>query len=176
MILGLEDYYFDNVQTILVYPTGFAVPRQQPLSGDAYLEEQADLVGEAHRRGPVLLSWEEVEAHAHAPGYGNNLVFHEFAHQLDNLNGEADGVPDLPPELQERWKTIMGREFKRLQRAAGRGEEPLLDTYGAQEPAEFFAVVCECFFDAPWDMAKEYPDLYGLFRDYFRQDPACWQR
>lgn len=174
MILGKPDYYFDNVQSILVYPTAFAVPQQKPLGGAAVLEGVGENLGEAHHRGPVILSWEEVEAHAHAPGYGINLVFHEFAHQIDMLNGEFDGIPDLQPALRERWETIMGKEYKKLQKAAAHGREPLIDPYGAENPAEFFAVVSECFFDNPWAMSEEYPELFALLRDYYGQDPSRW--
>lgn len=176
MTLGMDDYYFDNVQTILVYPTGFAAPKQRPLAGDVALEDQSGLLGEAHHRGPVILSWEDVVRDVREPGYGANLVFHEFAHQIDMLNGEFDGIPKLPGSLQKRWETVMGREFKKLQKAARHGEEPLIDPYGAENPAEFFAVVSECFFDLPWEMAEEYPELYGLLRDYYGQDPARWRK
>ncbi|MBI3410305.1 MAG: zinc-dependent peptidase [Planctomycetes bacterium] len=174
MVLGFNGFYFDNVQSILVYPTAFAAPQQKPLAGDVVLETQSENLGEAHHRGPVILSWEDVREHAQEPGHGENLVFHEFAHQLDMLNGAFDGVPRLPAELQASWERIMGREFKRLQKAAAHGQEPLIDPYGAENPSEFFAVVSECFFDAPWQMQREYGELYALMRDYYQQDPAHW--
>jgi Mlc titration factor MtfA (ptsG expression regulator) len=176
LILGFDDYYFDNVQTILVYPDAYVVTQEKALGGGATLEEESDRLGEAHHRGPVIVSWDEVREGGLRPGYGQNLVFHEFAHQLDMLNGEFDGTPDLPTrELSERWSKIMDREYRRLQHAEQRGRETLIDPYGASDPVEFFAVTTECFFDTPQAMREQYPELYGLFRDYFKQDPAAWQ-
>jgi len=175
LILGLDDYYFDDVATILVYPNEYVVKEERALAGGATLEEESDRLGEAHYRGPVILSWDEIRENAHHPGYGQNLVFHEFAHKLDLLNGDFDGTPNLPTdELAKRWAKIMNDEYRRLQRAEERQQETLLDPYGANDPAEFFAVATECFFDAPQAMQQTYPKLYELFRDYFRQDPAKW--
>jgi Mlc titration factor MtfA (ptsG expression regulator) len=175
LIVRFDDFYFDNVVTILVYPNEFVVKEERALIGGATVEEESDRLGEAHYRGPVILSWAEIRANAIAPGYAQNLVFHEFAHQLDILNGAFDGTPNLPTdELAKRWAQIMDKEFRRLQDAERRGRETLLDPYGASDPAEFFAVATECFFDAPRAMQQEYPALYQLFRDYYRQDPAGW--
>lgn len=175
MILGFDDYYFDNVATILVYPNEYVVKEERAIAGGATMEEESDRLGEAHYRGPVILSWKEIHDNAIAPGYGSNLVFHEFAHQLDMLNGAFDGTPDLPDDaIAQRWSRIMDEEFRRLQMAERRRRETLLDPYGASDPAEFFAVAVECFFDSPRAMLEVYPPLYELFRDYFKQDPATW--
>lgn len=175
LILGFDDFYFDNVQTILVYPDEYVVQQERGIGGGALMEEESERLGEAHYRGPVVLSWKEIEENARLPGYGSNLVFHEFAHQLDMLNGAADGTPVLPSdELAVRWAKTMDVEYRRLQRAERRRRRTLLDPYGASDPAEFFAVTTECFFDAPQAMRQEYPALYDLFRDYYRQDPAAW--
>ena len=175
LILGFDGFFFDGVRTILVYPDAFVIPKESNIGYDLNLHEEDDVLGQAHRDGTVLLAWDEVREHAIRPGYAENLVFHEFAHQLDYLNGAADGTPNLPTrELAARWTKIMDVEYRRLQRAERKGRETLLDPYGATDPAEFFAVTTECFFDAPQAMRKEYPALYELFRDYYRQDPATW--
>jgi MtfA peptidase len=176
LILGMENFYFDNVATILVYPNAFVVKEEHAIGGGAIMEGESDRLGEAHHRGPIILSWAEIKENAIAPGYGNNLVFHEFAHQLDMLNGAFDGTPNLQTaQLAQRWSQLMDKEYRRLQQAERRGRETLLDPYGATDPAEFFAVTTECFFDAPRSMQHEYPPLYALFRDYYRQDPATWK-
>jgi MtfA peptidase len=176
LILGLDDYYFDDVMTILVYPNAFVIKGERALDGGATVVEESDVDGVAVHRGPVILSWAEIREEALAPGDGENLVFHEFAHRLDALNGAFDGTPNLPTdELAKRWAAIMDREYRRLQEAERRRRETLLDPNGATNPAEFFAVVTECFFDAPRAMQREYPPLYELFRDYYRQDPATWR-
>jgi MtfA peptidase len=176
LILGLNDFYFENVQTILVYPNEYVVKEERALAGGATVVEESDRLGEAHRRGTVLMSWAEIRGNAIEPGYGQNLVFHEFAHQLDILNGEFDGTPNLPTgELARRWAELMDEEYRRLQRAARNRQKTLLDPYGATDPAEFFAVATECFFDAPQAMRREYVELYELFRAYYQQDPAAWR-
>ncbi len=172
LILGMDDDIFDNVQTILVYPDAFSAPNKVEIGPEIALEDQSDRLGEAHYRGPVILAWAEVEEDVRDPWMGRNLVFHEFAHQLDMLNGEADGVPNLPREMQEPWAKVMHTEFRRLRKKSRHHRETLIDPYGASEPAEFFAVVTEAFFDSPRDLAIEHPDLYGLLRQYYRQDPA----
>ncbi len=175
LVLGMDDFYFDNVPTVLILPEDFVRKEKHGLGGDLYLEADIERIGEADHRGQVVLSWSDVLYEARHPGQRANLVIHEFSHQLDMLNGEFDGVPLLPPALAQRWQEIMAREFQRLVRQAERGHEStLLDPYGATNPAEFFAVVCECFFDLPAHLEAEQPQLYALLRDYFRQDPASW--
>ena len=173
LVLGFEDEHFENVLTILVYPTAFVVSEKKALADDVVLETESDRLGEAHYRGPVILSWDEVRLDAQSTGQGTNLVFHEFAHQLDMQSGEADGVPSLPRALRPRWQSVMAREYKKLCRAADRGRETLIDPYGTSEPAEFFAVVTECFFDLPGPLREQHPELYELFREFYKQDPAA---
>ena len=176
LVLGMDDFYFDNVQTVLILPEDFVRKEKHGLGGALYIEADSERVGEADTRGQVVLSWADVLFEARNPGQGANLVIHEFAHQLDMLNGDFDGVPLLPPALTQRWQTIMTRKFARLARQAELGrEDTLLDTYGATNPAEFFAVVSECFFGLPVHLKAEHPKLYALLRAYFRQDPATWQ-
>jgi len=172
LALGLTGYLFENVPSILVYPEAFVAPEQKPI-GEVVLEDESDRLGEAHYRGPVILSWDDVAWDARHAGQGTNLVFHEFAHPIDMHNGAADGVPVLPRALRRRWQEVMAVEYKRLCRAADRGRETLIDPYGATDPAEFFAVVTECFFDVPTPMRQDHPDLYALFREFYRQDPAA---
>jgi MtfA peptidase len=171
LLLGLKDYYFDNVQTILVYPEAY-VAQAHKVIGGVVLEDESDRLGEAHYRGPLILSWADVIWDAGQTNQGTNLVFHEFAHQLDMLNGAADGVPLLPSHLRAPWQKVMAGEYQRLCRAAERGRETLIDPYGTTDPAEFFAVVTECFFDLPVPLQDQHPDLYDLFRAYYQQDPV----
>lgn len=175
LIQGFHDFYFDNVVSILVYPKDFLVRQKESLAGEALLESEGHLLGEAHYRGPVILSWAEIEEDIQRPGHGQNLVFHEFAHQLDMLNGEADGVPLLRGDaLTKRWPTVMAAAYQQLIRTTRRGRAGLLDPYGAENPAEFFAVITETFFDQPLPMRAEFPALYELLSDYYCQDPASW--
>jgi Mlc titration factor MtfA (ptsG expression regulator) len=177
LLLGIEHDYFSRVQTILVYPGGYRVEQQEPIGENMTLEGEVDRAGEAHYRGPVVLSWDEVLHDARHPGAGRNLVIHEFAHQLDMLDGAIDGTPPLRDRRQvRRWHKVMSAEYRRLIDEAEEGRPTLLDEYGTENEAEFFAVATECFFNRPVALADEHPRLYTLLRDYFRQDPAARRR
>ena len=171
LLLGWDGFYFDNVPTILIYPKAYVAPRERVVGG-VIMQDESDRLGEAHYRGPLILSWAEVDAEARQIGQGTNLVLHEFAHQLDMRSGDAEGVPPLPRALRKRWQTVMGREYRHLCQAAERGHATLLDPYGATNPAEFFAVATECFFENPVELGEQRPELYELLRAYYHQDPA----
>lgn len=172
LLLGLEHDYFNRALSILVYPTQYAVPVRQQHGGIEWAGESQRL-GEAWYRGPVVLSWEDVLYDCQNPGEGQNLVLHEFAHQLDFLDRESDGTPPLSNRSQYRkWQMVMTAEFERLIAESEAGQETLLDPYGATNEAEFFAVATECFFDQPIELRDEHGELYDLLREYFGQDPA----
>jgi len=173
LLLGIEHDYFSRVQSILVYPTGYRVPDQEVIGDNAVLEGESHRLGEAHYRGPVVLSWDEVRHDGRHPGAGRNLVIHEFAHQLDMLDGAVDGTPPLRSRKDySRWRKVMTAEYNQLIAEAEEGQLTLLDEYGTTSVGEFFAVAAECFFDRPLEMAQQHPRLYALLRDYFCQDPA----
>ena len=133
------------------------------------------ILGEAHDgRGPVLLAWDQAEQSARHPGSGNNVVYHEFAHKLDMLDGIVDGTPRFGRrgELDE-WVEVCTEAFEALR--AGIDREPL-QPYGATNPAEFFAVATEAFFDVPLMLEANESRLYDVLRDYYRQDPAARAR
>jgi Mlc titration factor MtfA (ptsG expression regulator) len=174
LVLGMEHNYFDRVQSILVYPAGYVYPgKDDGLGGPVQPEGEARL-GEAWYRGPVILSWADVQKDGREPQAGHNLVVHEFAHQLDMLDGVINGTPPLGSAAERaRWKEVMTAEYRRLVEECGRGRATLLDQYGATDEAEFFAVATECFFDRPAPMRQRHPQLYDLLRDYYYQDPAA---
>ena len=130
-------------------------------------------LGESWYRGPVILSWDEIEEDTRHAGEGRNLVWHEFAHQIDMLDRSTNGTPPLASATERRrWHDVMTAEFQKLRRDARHGRATLLDTYGAENEAEFFAVASEAFFESPNALKGEFPRLYGLFKDFYRQDPA----
>ena len=132
------------------------------------------VLGVAWYRGPVILSWDDIVNRGNDPGGVGNLVIHEFAHQLDMQGGPADGTPPLPnPKLQKKWRTIMKAEFERLVEESTEGRATLLDQYGTVNEGEFFAVASECFFEQPVELKRLHPELYGILRRYYRQDPAA---
>jgi MtfA peptidase len=174
LLLGIEgDYCFDGVRSILVYPTAYEHPPQ--MHSDDILHTNRVVYGESWYRGPIVLSWEQVLKRSDHFPPGRNLVLHEFAHHLDGLDGEVNGVPPLASRAQyRRWHEIAEREYNRLRQQARRGQQTLLDEYGATNQVEFFAVATECFFEQPVAMRAECPDLYRILQDCYRQDPALW--
>jgi Mlc titration factor MtfA (ptsG expression regulator) len=108
------------------------------------------------------------------PAY--NVVLHEFAHQLDLESGDIDGMPKLESrDERRRWIEVMEAAFERLRLQYDNGQEAVIDYYALEEPGEFFAVITESFFETPFAILEEYPDLYAVLSDYYRQDPAQWE-
>jgi hypothetical protein len=171
LVLAIEHDYYASVLSILIYAREFVVSGARRIGGGETVAADIRL-GEAWYRGPVILSWAEVLEGCHL-GNGRNVVWHEFAHQLDMLDRASDGTPPLPSRQQyEHWAAVMSAELASL-RAAIRAHQPtLIDPYGAQNEAEFFAVTTECFFDSPVELASEHPELYGLLAGFYHQDPA----
>jgi Mlc titration factor MtfA (ptsG expression regulator) len=173
LVLALDLDLYRKVQTILVYPSAYRVPPEIGINEAPRLVEEKELLGEARYRGPVCLSWDEVLEGGRHPGKGENLVFHEFAHQLDMADGYVDGTPPLKnPKQARRWAKVMTAEFDRLRRESDSGKATLLDAYGAINEGEFFAVATECFFNRPLPLRERHPKLYDLFREFYQQDPA----
>ncbi len=169
LLLGRENYYFDELKTILIYPGGFLAGRDDGLDAE---ESVSHRLGEAHCGGPVVLSWWDVLWDGRRLGT-RNLVLHEFAHKLAE-SGDADaGLPPLPgPELAARWDEVFGAAYQRLVEDVEYERPTLLDPYGATDRAEFFAVATECFFLRPAELRRRHADLYELLAGWYRQDPA----
>jgi Mlc titration factor MtfA (ptsG expression regulator) len=174
--LGLPHDYYRNVESILVYPTTVVSPEHRNGVFESIglpVEDSTPVLGQAFPRGPVILVWDAVLRGARHPEQGHNVVYHEFAHKLDMLDGAADGTPPLVEREQlDEWVAVCSREFLRLQGLAGKGHGTFLDSYAAKNEAEFFAVATEEFFDRPLPLQKHAPDLYRVLCSYYRQDPA----
>lgn len=174
MTLGLpEPYYFDRLMTIIIYPAQY-IPHRSQFDQTPIFGPESPRLGESWHRGPLVLSWEEIVS-TEQMRPGNNLVIHEFAHQVDGLDGDMDGTPPLVGRERERtWYRVTEEEFERLVHDARNGHATLLDTYGASNQAEFFAVATECFFERPRAMRERHPDLYHVLADFYCQDTASW--
>jgi len=175
LVLGLDHALYRNVQSILVYPSTVVAPGSRSgFAGGLAVERPAvPILGQAMARGPVLLVWDAVRHDAIHPEKGHNVVYHEFAHKLDMLDGWADGVPPLAGrERHAHWVEVCTREFRELERRAESGESTLLDAYGSTSLSEFFAVATELFFDRPLSMRAHHAELYAVLQDFYRQDPA----
>ncbi len=177
MMLGIEPpYFFDQVKSILVYPSTYLQPEHTigAVGGNvALVEEDVDVLGEAWSEGPVILSWDAV-LEGGRRRFGHNVVFHEFAHCLDRLDGATDGTPPLKGDDARMWEAISNEAFRQLRMDSQRGLATLLDPYGATNKVEFFAVATECFFESPRAMQRQHPRLYEALRRVYRQDPASW--
>ena len=164
--LGLSAYR--DWVGIVVYPDEFVVPRSFQ-DEDGIVHEFDDVLsGEAWEGGPLLVSWHDVQL----AGDGYNVVIHEFAHKLDMLNGEADGMPALHSGISEdEWDDVFAAAYEDFCRRVDGGEETTLDPYAAEAPEECFAVFSESFFELPDVLFAEYPAVYELLKRYYRQDP-----
>jgi Mlc titration factor MtfA (ptsG expression regulator) len=172
LLLGMKHDYFARVLSILVYPSLFLIPE-----GDWWDEYDVKRVvaGQAVYRGPVIIAWDEAFAEGRDPSCGENVVIHEFAHQLDFQDGEMNGTPDLPGrELNQRWYEVMTSEFSRLRRNVHRGRGKFLGEYAAKDETEFFAVASERFFSRPARLRKLHPALYDILAAYYGVDPSRW--
>ncbi|MBC8102431.1 MAG: zinc-dependent peptidase [Cytophagales bacterium] len=180
LLLGWENpHFFPNVGTIIVYPSSFqAISRQR--NGYMETESRRALLGEAWSGNlPVVISWEEARTGGEDGEDGHSVVLHEFAHKLDMLSGGADGVPPLSGGDAEydSWAKVMSQSFRDLQRSVWQGGESVLDGYGAENEAEFFAVVTEAFFERPYPLRERHLALYEALHQYYRQDTAArWER
>ncbi|MDO9002112.1 MAG: zinc-dependent peptidase [Aquabacterium sp.] len=168
--------YYPELRQILVYPGAFIVDKVHTDETGVLQDHQRQVLsGESWSQGQVILSWQDTVEGAAIPDDAHNVVIHEFAHQLDQETGLANGAPNLPgPERYRRWSKIMHDAFDELQEQADRGEESLFDPYGATNPAEFFAVASETFFERPGPMAEQYPSLYHELCGFYRVNPLSW--
>jgi Mlc titration factor MtfA (ptsG expression regulator) len=182
LLVGWEDArrrgdLFPNVETIIVYPSGYRARRQRR-SGVVETVEMESMLGEAWEGNwPVVLAWDGVRSGGEDNHDGHNLVLHEFAHKLDMIHGGADGVPRLSSAAEyEEWARVMSEAFRRLRFYVWEGRESVLDGYGAENEAEFFAVATEAFFEKPIQMEEYEPDLYTALKGYYQQDIAARAR
>jgi len=173
LLLHRRTDYYPGLSSIIVYPHEYVARHTERASGGLVREGPQVRLGESSPRGAVVLSWDHVRAGASDVHDCRNVVFHEFAHQLDAEDGRVDGAPPLPQRsMYIAWARIWGQEYESLREKAARGNRTLLDRYGATNPAEFFAVATECFFQRPKRMKTEHPELYEELKAYYRQDPA----
>jgi Mlc titration factor MtfA (ptsG expression regulator) len=175
LILELDYDYYDPVQWIEVHPTTVVRTGLRGVGVSGVVSDSPlPIFGEAAFDGPVVIAWDEARANARHPERGHNVVYHEFAHKLDMGDRLVDGTPRFEDEASRtRWIEVCTTEFEAL-RAGTSGE--LLDPYAGVNPAEFFAVVTEVFFDRAIAMEQDKPDLYDVLRGFYRQDPAVRER
>jgi Mlc titration factor MtfA (ptsG expression regulator) len=176
LLLHRDTDYYPRLITILVYPSHYQAYENRHLEGHVWEEGWQDLLGHTARQlRSLVIAWDAVKGDATHPSDGRNVVLHEFAHQLDFEDYTTDGAPVLGTRTQyQKWAKVMIEEFNALRAAAEANTPTLLDTYGATNPAEFFAVSTEAFFERPRALRARHPKLYAEFARFFRQDPVSY--
>ncbi len=162
---------YPRLPQVLVYPGSFVADRERSLGAGVVQAQRQTMSGESWTNGQVVLSWQDVVAGAADPDDGKNVTLHEFAHQIDQDSGAADGRPWRADRVtRRRWAAVMDHALERL-----RGEPSMLiDAYGASDAAEYFAVVTEVFFERPGELAAEAPDVYAELVGLYRLNPMQW--
>lgn len=172
-VLELDLGWYEGFENVIVYPGEF-VPGWD-WEDDAGVVHRSDtpLAGEAMPRGPVVLSWPDVEASTRWEDAQMNLVIHEFAHKIDMRDGDANGCPPLHEGMsRDAWQQTMSAAYADFCKRVRRDENTAIDSYAAENPGEFFAVMSEVFFSEPRLLKREYPAVYHEFERFYRQDPA----
>jgi Mlc titration factor MtfA (ptsG expression regulator) len=174
LLLHRETEYYPNLVSILVYPTTYLVPGGRPTADGMIDEGPQARLGESWARDVVVLAWDSVLSGAADVHDGQNVVLHEFAHQLDQEDGHGDGVPVLPRRsMYLAWARVLGHDYTQLVSDLQHRHRDLIDQYGATNPAEFFAVVTETFFEKPRQLLAKHPALYLQLKEFYCQDPAA---
>jgi Mlc titration factor MtfA (ptsG expression regulator) len=174
LTLHLRDPFYSRLRSIVVYPHTY-VPQSAAGVHSMTLQpkEETSRLGESWQHGAVVLSWDSARRDVADFHDGKNVVLHEFAHQLDQEHEGADGVPVLPNSSAYRaWGRVMREDFLELREAVEDGERTVMNRYGATNPAEFFAVATECFFEKAEVLRRRHPELYEELKGYYGQDPA----
>ncbi|WP_270731106.1 zinc-dependent peptidase [Shimia sp. Alg240-R146] len=169
-----SDTWYDNLTTVLVYPGAFK-SRQTQHNGYVVIEREIVRTGESWSRGPVILSWSHSQQGAANDADGHNVVFHEFAHQIDDLSGRTDGVPNLGPKQKfSEWARVFDTAYNKHVQLVQKGHATVIDAYGAEGYEEFFAVSVEVFFERPTSLKREEPEVYQQLSMLFQLDPSSW--
>ncbi|UCF78837.1 MAG: zinc-dependent peptidase [Candidatus Eiseniibacteriota bacterium] len=173
LLLKRPTDFYPLLVSILVYPGAYLAPMRRRKPGGIVSEGMEVLSGQTWDKGSLVLSWDDVLRGARNMRDGRNVVFHEFAHQLDEETGAADGAPVLPDaSMYEAWTQVFSREYETLIRNIERDRPILIDSYAATSPAEFFAVATEFFFERPRQLKRHHAELYELLKIFYQQDPA----
>lgn len=174
LILNRKTDFYPKLRSIYVYPAAFVAKHSSHDSAGILQQHHRVLSGESWELGKVILSWKDTKAGGTDHQDGQNVVIHEFAHQLDQETGAANGAPFLRHRQKECWSKVLAKEFETLQSQALQGIVSLLDHYGATNPAEFFAVASEVFFEQPLELKSRHPALYQQLSGFYHIDPTIW--
>lgn len=175
LVLNREGEPYPELRTVYLYPTTFSSVQKRRDAFGIVTEGEVHRLGESWETGTVILAWDSVEQGARNIHDARNVTFHEFAHQLDHEDGGTDGAPALESrEAYRSWARVFQENYADFMEKTGEGKRTLIDEYGATNPAEFFAVATETFFEKPAQLSRERPELYDEMRSYYGVDPKEW--
>lgn len=172
LLLNPKVRCYPKLGTILVYPTAYRDNQKRLINTDEH--DRRTKAGESWQGGNVVLAWDHVVAGVSNYADGHNVTFHEFAHQLDQDDGYSDGTPVLPFTSYATWARVFSQEYKALREGVKKGRRTVLDAYGTENPAEFFAVATEAFFEKPRQVKLKHPELFHELQQYYCVDPSQW--
>lgn len=174
LLVNKETKHFPGFATILVYPDTY-VAKEVSYDGLVEVHRDSTRAGESWQRGPIVLSLKDVERGSANEQDGHNVVLHEFAHKLDEENGVMDGLPVLRENAHyKEWAEVLTREYDEFLDRVDKGNNKVIDEYGAVSAPEFFAVATESFFEKSKQMKKRLPELYQQLARFYGLDPAEW--
>ncbi len=174
LLLNERGKYFPKLRSLLIYPGAYWV-NETISTGYVVEKRRVARLGESWSADQVVLSWDQVQQDMLNWQDGKNVVLHEFAHQLDQEDGKAEGVPILQQETDYKvWTTVMTAEYQQLCQDVERGKKTVMDSYGTTNPAEFFAVATETFFEKPQQLLKKHPDLFQALQSFYKLAPSDW--
>lgn len=176
LIVNLSAGVFPDLKNIYLVEDAF-IQNDNPINPATGQPFYVARLGEAWKAGPIVLSWAAVLQGLKTNHTKSNVVYHEFSHNLDQQDGKFDGTPKLKNSRSyERWAQIMGHDFMELRQNVGHHHKSDIDSYGATNEAEFFAVCSEYFFTQPLSLEKRHPEAFQLFLDFFKIDPRRWDK
>jgi Mlc titration factor MtfA (ptsG expression regulator) len=168
---------YPNVKEVLLYPSRYYVPHTSKDAAGLVNYHTSVRQGESWPGGTLVLSWCDVLEGNRLPGDGHNLVFHEFAHQLDQQTGQTNGTPALASREQyTHWAKVFQRAYSHLKSHVAYQMPHVIHSYGATNEAEFFAVVTETFIEKPYELKSYDPELFSLLCQYYQFNPSDWVR
>ncbi len=160
---------YDNLKTIIIYPNAVALDNVQASNG-IYTKEKFLIDGQS-ANDTVIIVWNDAKKEAYHLRH-DNVIVHEFAHEIDFMDGEIDGVPPIENSKYDEWSRVLFGDYKKLSDVVLKkrewGKYKLLGSYAATNEAEFFAVVTERFFESPQSLKKHFPELYKELKDFYK--------
>lgn len=175
LVLNQPGSVYPKLSSVLVYPSAFRVRHEERQEDGTVADSGRALLGESWSNGRVVLSWDDVAQGVSDFSDGHNVAIHEFAHQLDSESGATNGAPLLQQNSYRTWANVLGSNFEHFGKRASRGKKTAIDYYGATNPAEFFAVATETFFEKPEELQERRPELFDELVLYYQVDPRQWQ-